>query len=520
MNRVLNLPKVPNVLPKNRREILAMRGINYSDQLQDGDMADSMNISAKRYPYITTRKARVKQEQYVDVTAMTAWDKLVTVAGTDLFFDGNVVGTVLPGEKQFAVVNTQLVIWPDKVFLDLNTQTVKPLGASVSGVGAVFTESSMEIAWQKGGEPVDLTTIFRAGDGITISGCTTQISNNREIVIKNVSATKITVTNNTFIAGEETGTELTLSRKIPDMDYICESENRLWGCSGKTQTIYASSLGDPTNFNVFQGLSTDSFALAVGSDGNFTGCCKLGSSVLFWKETKLHKILGSYPAEYTLYSYNIEGLRAGCHKSLQVINETLFYMGLHGVYAYSGGMPNLISQNFGMREFSDAVSGNDGDSYYLSVKEGNKKHLFVYETRIGIWIREDEIYCTGFARIGKDLYMLLDTGEVCIAEGPQDDPTLEWRVQFTPFYETIQGRKTHSKINLRLELPKGSYLTIYARFDGKPWGEIATVVGKSFDAVPVRIPLGRSDKFELKLAGRGPCTILSILREFSVESEV
>ena len=54
---------------------------------------------------------------------------------------------------------------------------------------------------------------------------------------------------------------------MPDLDFICESENRLWGCSNETRTIYASALGDPTNFFSYQGLSTDSYAVAVGSEG-------------------------------------------------------------------------------------------------------------------------------------------------------------------------------------------------------------------------------------------------------------
>ena len=36
----------------------------------------------------------------------------------------------------------------------------------------------------------------------------------------------------------EASEAITLERKIPDMDFICESENRLWGCSNDAQTIY------------------------------------------------------------------------------------------------------------------------------------------------------------------------------------------------------------------------------------------------------------------------------------------
>lgn len=377
-----------------------MRGINYSDMTQDGDIAESLNISAERYPYIATRKSRPRQEGYEKITALSAWGGLVAVQGENLLYDGSVVGQVTSGEKQFAVVNTRLVIWPDKVYLDLNTKTVKSLGASVSGMGATFTDDTMTIAWQKNGAAVDLTEYFKVGDGVSISGCA-ESANNCDVVIQKLTATTLSiVTSGGFTATTETG-EIKIERKIPDMDFICESENRLWGCNSKKQTIYASALGEPGNFNVLTGQTTDSYAVAVGSEGDFTGCCKLGSSVLFWKETTLHKMLGSFPAEYTLTSYSIEGLRAGCHKSLQVINEVLFYMGLHGVYTYTGGTPTLMSENFGGREFTDAVSGSDGERYYLAVREGEQRHLFIYETRYGFWVHEGYIYCKDFARQGK-----------------------------------------------------------------------------------------------------------------------
>lgn len=511
----MKLPQISYDVSKSQSEIVAMRGINYSDQLQDGDLRDSLNVSARRYPYITTRRARAKQDGYTAATALTAWGKLVGVEGTNLLYDGEVVGQVTEGEKQFAVVNTRMVIWPDKVYLDMTSREVKDLGAKLTGNGATFTTSEMKVSgWG------DLTLHFNAGDAITITGCTTQEANNKDIVIKSLTADTITVAADTFTAATENSSAVTLERKIPDMDFICESENRLWGCSNDAQTIYASSMGDPTNFYVYEGLSTDSYALAVGTEGDFTGCCKLTSSVLFWKETKLHKILGGYPAEYSLYTYDIEGLQKGCHKSLQVINEVLFYMGLHGVYAYSGGTPSLISGNFGDHEFGRAVAGNDGDSYYLSLSEGEENHLFVYETRAGIWVREDDTRAVDFARIGKELYFLDDAGAVWLADSRLDDPAIKWLAQFTPFYETIQGRKTYSRLLLRLELPKGSYLIAEVRTDGGMWRECGKVVGREHDTTAMRIAVNRCDKFEIRLRGKGPCTILSMLREFHVGSDV
>lgn len=495
--------------------MVSMRGINYSDQTQDGDLRDSLNLSARRYPYMATRRARAQQDGYSGCTGLTAWGKLVAVQGTNLLYDGEVVGQVSAGEKQFAVVNTRMVIWPDKVYLDMVSKEVKQLGAKVTGSKATFTKDSMKVSgW------TDLTTLFKAGDALSMSGCTTKTENNKDFTIVSVTADTITVSENTFVEATEASTAITLERKIPDMDFICESENRLWGCSSKEQTIYASALGDPTNFYVYEGLSTDSYALAVGSEGDFTGCCKLTSSVLFWKETKLHKMLGGYPAEYSLYTYDIEGLQKGSHKSLQVINEVLFYMGLHGVYAYSGGTPSLISSNFGEHTFTEAVGGNDGDSYFLSVRDGEESHLFVYETQNGLWIREDNTRVVDFARIGKDLYFTDSEGRVWLEDGKRDDPNMEWVAQFTPFYETIEGRKSYSQLLLRLELPKGSWLSAQVRQDGGKWKECGKVIGQEHDVASMRIAVNRCDKFEIRLKGKGPCTILSVLREFRVRSDV
>ena len=516
----MRLPDVTYSLSKTSGQAVRMRGINWSDNLNDGDLRESMNVSARRYPYFTTRNGRVQQKRgdayYQNGIALTAWSKPVVIESDGkLYYGGEYIGTVSASEKQFAVVNTRMVIMPDKVYFDMPTKTLKPMEAKTTGTGVSFTANTMTGTWK-----VDLTTIFNVGDGIEITGCTAQTGNNKSIVIKGVTSNTVTVTENGFTAASESGT-ITIARNVPDMDFICESENRLWGCSSAAQTIYASALGDPTNFNVFEGLSTDSYALAVGSEGNFTGCCKLSSSVLFWKETKLHKMLGSYPAEYSLSSYDIEGLMAGCEKSMQVINEVLFYMGLHGVFAYSGGTPSLISENFGERRFSEGVGGNDGDTYFLSAKdEDNAWHLMAYETRSNVWVHEDDTHVIDFARIGRDMYFLDEGGNVWIEDSGEADKNMQWLMQFTPFYENIQGHKSYSKVTMRFELPKGSYVTTDIRLDGKVWRQVGKLLGSVQDIVTLRLPINRCDKFEIRLRGKGECTLLSMYREFYAGSEV
>ena len=89
---------------------------------------------------------------------------------------------------------------------------------------------------------------------------------------------------------------------------------------------------------------------------------------------------------YEIYTYTVPGIQKGSEKSLAVINETLFYKGRNGVYAYSGGTPELLTENFGTRRFFDAVGGTDGERYYISMRtEKGDWELYVFDTLRAIW---------------------------------------------------------------------------------------------------------------------------------------
>ena len=60
-------------------------------------------------------------------------------------------------------------------------------------------------------------------------------------------------------------------RRVPDLEYLTECDNRVWGCSSSENVIYACKLGDPTNWFSYRGIAADSYAVTVGSDGPFTG---------------------------------------------------------------------------------------------------------------------------------------------------------------------------------------------------------------------------------------------------------
>lgn len=143
----MNLPNLPANVQAVKREILEFGGVNYSDDAGSGEFAQCKNLSGRRLPYLTQRPARVTDKTYAEPEAVFAWDgKMVVASGGQLYYDENALCSVLSGPKQFAVVNTKLIVWPDKLMVDLVDRSVTRMAASVINQGvAEFTANTVTL---------------------------------------------------------------------------------------------------------------------------------------------------------------------------------------------------------------------------------------------------------------------------------------------------------------------------------------------------------------------------------------
>lgn len=311
---------------------------------------------------------------------------------------------------------------------------------------------------------------------------------------------------------------VTIQRSMPELDYICERGNRLWGVSNRDRTIYASALGLPGHFYDYAGLSTDSYALAVGSEGDFTGICAFGGGVCCWKERRLHKVLGSFPAEYYTAEYEITGVQAGSERSMVIINETLYYKGPDGVYAYAGGTPGLISYKLGSERLRDGIGERDGTNYCLNVTGAEKKPMqLVYDTVHRQWMKEDSIRVEAMAESDGTLYLLDGAGEIWKTDEKSEE-TIHWMAEFVPMDETGHDRKRYSKLMLRLDMHSGAWLQVELQKDRGPWEIIWTQAATRAMTVNVPLQLMRCDRVGIRLRGKGRTTIRSMVREYSLGS--
>ena len=135
---------------KNRKQIIAFAGLNYGQGAGDGELAESWGLSSARFPCLSQRDGRKTAGTYTSPTGLYARGKLCVVDGTDFLYDGKVVGHVTAGEKQFATINTKIVIFPDKVYYDTEAETFGMLAAEYPGFpgDVTFTANTLTVPEQ------------------------------------------------------------------------------------------------------------------------------------------------------------------------------------------------------------------------------------------------------------------------------------------------------------------------------------------------------------------------------------
>lgn len=369
---------------------------------------------------------------------------------------------------------------------------------------------------------------FDPGDAVTISGCTAQPLNNKTAVIKEKSDDRkeFRFYENTFTLKNDapvTETKITISREMPKMDFMCQCNNRVFGCKG--DTIYASKLGDPYNWNFFEGISTDSYSVEVGSPGDFTACCAYDGDVLFFKEDRIYKLLNtdSSPENWRLVEVETHGVKNGCAKSLAIADSRLFWYSPKGMMQYSGSLPYSIAEAFGEQEFENAVGGSDGTDYYVCLKNSaGECGLFVFNTAYNLWFKHDDINVKTFVYHKGDLTALVekengDTEVIRLGQKNAEKPIAgEWNdmesmIEFGDVLNDTTNRKNKMNISVVAEVEEKGELQFYISCDGEPYRLLGEIKGKSkkqihkFSDIPERC-----DYYRLKVIGKGLWKIYAI----------
>ena len=325
------------------------------------------------------------------------------------------------------------------------------------------------------------------------------------------------------------GNAVTITRQMPKMDFIIESGNRLWGCrygdaanGAVVNEIYASKLGDFKNWNCFMGLSTDSYVASCGTDGKFTGAITHLGYPIFFKERCMHKVYGNFPANFQIQTTTCDGVQEGSHKSLAIVNGTLFYKSRNAVCGYDGSLPVELSSVLGEVSYSDAVACGHAHKYYISMKdEGGAWHLFVHDTKKGLWHREDNLHVKEFCSCRNELYFIEEGGTAIRTMQGKDTDPIKWMAETGVIGISSPDKKYVSRMSIRLSLNVGTRIHLYVQYDSNDeWELVHELVGTRLRTFTIPIRPRRCDHLKLRIVGEGEAKIYSLTKTTEEGSDV
>ena len=561
-----------------RQMIDAFRGYNHNLRVADGEFYEMENMTSDFYPVLSPRGKRGIYKSCDGLTGIIAKDSLCYVDGSGFFIGDTRVEMGLDEgtQKELVSMGAYVIIMPDKKYIntiepddrgdieasyvssgDVTFRLCSITGEAITPatVGAEAPANPANGAmWLDTSATPNALKQYSESSGMWVSVASTYIriecagigekfQKYDAVEISGVKSGKLQDLNASMVIWEkgpgfvvvsgivdqvvkQTASDgaVTLERRMPNMDFIVESENRLWGCryglnrKGETvNEIYASKLGDFKNWSCYMGLSTDSYAASCGTDGAFTGATAYMGNPVFFKETCLHKVYGNYPANFQIQTTACRGVQKGSYRSLAVVNEVLYYKAGTAVCAYDGSIPTEISYCLGSEQYKEAVGGALGNKYYISMLDSlGNAHLFVWDSAKRLWHREDGFRAARMESLGGTLYAMEEgTGKIWdmtrAGESPEDK--VKWSVETGEIGLEMPDMKYLARMIIRMSLEAGTEVRIYARYDfSQDWEPLFAVRStrlRSFD-IPVRAK--RCDYMQLRIEGDGPGKIYSITK--------
>ena len=553
---------------RNRSITTDFRGLNLSQGIGDGEWAWMQNMDTREYPAVARRQKRVHVATLNKPNGLCATDRLCFVDGVKFYYNGFYYGDVEDSEKTLVPMGAKIAIFPDKKLFDTTTLsftdmeqknvsscTVRvtlakgdgtPYGEYTEGDTAPENPENGQLWLDTSGDaPVmktwseaqglwvaEATTYvlvsatglgqgLKALDGVTVSGLE-EGGLNGDWILTDAGPDYILFTGILQKALTQAG-EVRVERTCPEMDFVVEKDNRLWGCSSADHEIYCCKLGDPTNWRAYQGVATDSYAVTVGTPGPFTGAAVSGSAVIFFKENCLHRVYGTQPSNFTVYVDNLRGMQQGCHKSAVRVNEYLYYKSVFDVCVYADSEVAGISAALGTESYKNAVAGVCGSRLYLSMEDQEGAwQLLVYDTAAGVWTREDGTHALGFASCLTETFMLRADGELyallpgeynkdffmvgsdyTVYAQEETDEEVSWELRTGEILRELPDHKYIGKIQLYLELGPGARAEVALRRDGGAWEKVQELSGGDQRRCTLPIYPRRCDRMEIRLTGVG-----------------
>ncbi len=533
---------------KNKKvDVLNFFGYDERDKIDERQMSEMKNMSSDSIPAMSPRQPRQLVCRRSGITAMCSPEytpfeltEFTGVAGGYFYYNGEKIGNkkLSDTEKSIADFGGNICIFPDKVYYrylpDPDSGEIKhelyDMAKSVTVSGALFYSSYNSITGvysayiQKSG--AGFNDVFSVGDSVVISGCSnaqnnTVVTESRKsyaaadsivsAVVNEATASKLSLLMYTksgkyaLFKNMTDSANVKIEVSIPDMNYVCVHNNRLWGTSESGEYVYASKLGDCFNFNSFQGLQDDSWFSEIGTDGSFTGITSYRTAVVAFKRNYIHHIYGDSPLNFSIPKQTFGGAADG--RSIAEVGGVLYYMADDGFYEYTGGEPEKISGCI-KTVYKKCCSGTDGRRYYACTERpGGETDVLVYDPSCSVWHKEDNTKFVSFLKHNEYLYGATNSEMYKFGGGDED---VDWCVVSKKFTLDDIDFKGVNSVYIRMDAPVNTNVNVYTSVDEDEFSPAGQICGSGFIVYRIPVRFKKCDSFRIMLEGSGYAVVHDI----------
>lgn len=279
----------------------------------------------------------------------------------------------------------------------------------------------------------------------------------------------------------------------------------------------------------FDGISTDAWTVSVGTDGDFTGVCVYGGSVLFFKENCVHVVYGTKASNFTLSTIKLRGVQKGSDGSLCISDGLLYFKAPEGIFSFNGSASVRIDAKLGDDITDTAVMTANGRHVVMCAADGT---VYYYDKRYSAWYTRRLADVISAHEINGRLYAVTrdKNGKMKLVTlvGNDGNSDSEEKNEFTAISGEL-GRgsvfRLYKKLRMSLchEKQDGETLEInaYISTDGREWKKVYGCVdgstGEEIASAPI-IPL-RCRKIKIKICGETSGNAYAALYGIYLDSE-
>ena len=470
------LPRLFDTTEK-KKSITAWNGLNYREIVSDSEIVDCKNITTSDYPALSVRRqAKQAFAFYYGIDAyrrLYNFDNGILVVEKEnnnhsirYYYHGETyhIQVMFDGDPKFITDNMSIVKYENTILFFYNDYDTHEIRMSTFNLASL---------------PAPTSNILVSSNGTSID--------------------------------------------IP----VCalSFKNRVMVAFNKTVQICYE--GNPFNWDTFyvEGSEQGSYLpneaacqeIPLTTGGRFTACCYYKDRPLLFKNNEMYALYGSW----TPYSL-VKIADVGCvsMKSISMVSNNLYFLSTQGVMVYSGGLPNLISDNIvGENLFLGGINTcSDFRFYYIND--------YVFDSYTNCWGKtESELKPlissanTAYFLSRRDPSSSVLAGSFVLVD--DNSPTInsllpiDWWFITKKFHEYEPQNKLYTGINLRVLAKQSVSIKVEVSCDGGDFMMVANQNLEKDRSEVINVKLAPCEAIQIKVSGSGRVVVPYLERVYS-----